>query len=80
MLPSSMALVQRPDGNWAHDDEPEVCPNGHPLGPGQVLKYHMPCSCQGDRLGHRVFDCDTCHALIYLPPHLGPLPEIGAMH
>ncbi|MBM4657350.1 hypothetical protein GS640_17790 [Rhodococcus hoagii] len=49
---------------------PKLCPNGHPLGPGKVLVGWFACACT-ERGGHRTYDCLTCGAILYRPPHWG---------
>src|SRR6185295_6965953 len=46
---------------------PERCPNGHPLGPNQVLVGHVACLGHGGG-GHISWHCRTCDAVLYGPP------------
>jgi hypothetical protein len=56
---------------------PSHCPNGHRLGPGQVLIGTLPCWCAG-AAGHRTYWCRDCQAVIFDPPHnLGAEQVIG---
>ena len=58
-------LVRR-RGKWM-TDAPSRCPNGHPLGPGQVLVGHVACLGHGGG-GHTSWHCRTCDATVYGPP------------
>lgn len=59
---------------YAEPGPPKLCPNGHPLGPRQVLVGTQQCAtCAGDGLGpHRTFSCRACGVTIYDPE---PTPE-----
>lgn len=48
---------------------PATCPNGHPLRYPNVLIGHRGCVCVSG--GHRSYECLTCEAVIYDPPHDG---------
>jgi hypothetical protein len=54
-------LVQTTAGKWI-THPPTRCPNGHPLGPGEVLVGHQAC------LGHGGGHCRTCDGVVYGPP------------
>lgn len=59
-------LVPCTEGGWMVL-APKVCPQGHPLGPGQMLVGHQPCAgyCGS---GHLTWTCNECGAVIYHPP------------
>ena len=59
-------LVHTTDGKWMTRG-PERCPNGHPLGPNQVLVGHVACLGHGGG-GHTSWHCRTCDAVVYGPP------------
>ena len=44
---------------------PTHCPNGHQLGPNQVLVGHVACLGHGG--GHTSSHCRTCDAVVYGP-------------
>jgi hypothetical protein len=46
---------------------PSRCPNGHLLGPQQVLVGHVACLGHGGG-GHTSWHCRTCDAVVYGPP------------
>jgi hypothetical protein len=49
-------------------------PNGHTLGPSEVLVGHQACLGHGG--GHTTWSCRTCDATVYGPPlntHCGAL-------
>jgi len=48
-------------------DAPRRCPNGHLLGPGQVLVGNVACLGHGGG-GHTSWHCRTCDATVYGPP------------
>jgi len=50
-------LVQTTARTWI-SHPPTRCPNGHPLGPGQVLVGHQ--ACLGHCGGHTTWTCLTC--------------------
>jgi hypothetical protein len=53
---------------------PARCPNGHALGPGQILVGHAACTRHGG--GHTTWTCRTCDATAYGPArgsHCAPL-------
>lgn len=50
---------------WA----PNICRNGHRLINRNVLVGWMPCVCQAPATGHRTYECRTCGATWYHPPH-----------
>src|SRR5262245_4932723 len=52
----------RKGGKWM-TDAPRSCPNGHPLGPGQVLVGHVACLGHGGG-GHTTWHCRTCDATV----------------
>jgi hypothetical protein len=54
-------LVQTTAGKWI-THPPSRCPNGHTLGPGEVLVGHQVC------LGHTTWTCRTCDETVYGPP------------
>src|SRR6476619_4480633 len=56
----------RKRGKWM-TDAPRRCPNGHPLGPNQVLVGHVACLGHGGG-GHTSWHCRTCDAVVYGPP------------
>jgi hypothetical protein len=65
----------RPTGDYRVG--PALCPYGHRLGPGQVLRGWDPCQCppaMGNHRGHHTVRCETCAAhqitsVCYFPPH-----------
>src|ERR1700752_1450016 len=59
-------LVQTTTGKWI-TRPPSRCPNGHPLGPNQVLVGHVACLGYGGG-GHTSWHCRTCDAVAYGPP------------
>jgi hypothetical protein len=59
-------LVQTTAGKWI-THPPSRCPNGHPLGPNQVLVGHVACLGHGGG-GHISWHCRTCDAVVYGPP------------
>jgi len=59
-------LAQTTDGRWM-TRPPSRCPNGHPLGPNQVLVGHVACLGYGGG-GHTSWHCRTCDAVAYGPP------------
>src|SRR5262245_39158811 len=59
-------LVQTTDGKWI-TRPPRRCPNGHPLGPNQVLVGHVACLGHGGG-GHTSWHCRACDAVVYGPP------------
>jgi len=59
-------LVQTTAGRWI-TRPPTRCPNGHPLGPNQVLVGHVACVGHGGG-GHVSWHCRTCDAVTYGPP------------
>jgi len=59
-------LVQTTAGKWI-THLPSRCPNGHPLGPNQVLVGHVACLGHGGG-GHTSWHCRTCDAVVYGPP------------
>jgi hypothetical protein len=58
-------LVQTITGKWI-THPPARCPNGHPLGPGDVLVGHQTCLGHGG--GHTTWTCRTCDETVYGPP------------
>ena len=59
-------LVRTPKGKWV-TEAPTRCPNGHPLGPNQVLVGHVACLGHGGG-GHTSWHCRTCDTVVYGPP------------
>jgi hypothetical protein len=59
-------LVRTTTGKWI-THPPRQCPNGHPLGPNQVLVGHVACLGHGG-VGHTSWHCRTCDQTIYGPP------------
>src|SRR5258705_13043463 len=59
-------LVRAVDGTWM-TKPPSRCPNGHNLGPNQVLVGHVVCLGHGGG-GHTSWHCRTCDAVVYGPP------------
>jgi hypothetical protein len=49
-------------GKWM-TDAPSRCPNGHSLGPGQVLVGHVACLGHGGG-GHTSWHCRTCETVV----------------
>lgn len=50
---------------------PAHCPQGHPLGPGQVSSSWRSCWCPTGRRnsgGHRTWRCTRCNEVIEGPP------------
>ena len=58
-------LVHTTRGEWI-THPPTRCPNGHTLGPNQVLVGHQACLGHGG--GHTSWHCRTCDAVVYGPP------------
>jgi len=58
-------LVQTTAGKWI-PHPPTRCPNGHPLGAGQVLVGHQACLGYGG--GHTTWTCRQCDQTVYGPP------------
>jgi hypothetical protein len=58
-------LVQTTAGEWIIHP-PTRCPNGHTLGPQQVLVGHQACLGHGG--GHTTWTCRTCDQTVYGPP------------
>ena len=56
-------LVQTTAGKWV-THPPTRCPNGHRLGPGEVLVGHQTCLGRGG--GHTTWTC-LCDATVYGP-------------
>ena len=63
-------LVQTTSGKWI-THPPMRCPNGHPLGPNQVLVGHQACLGHGG--GHTTWTCRTCDQTVYGPSTEHPL-------
>jgi hypothetical protein len=59
-------LVQTTAGEWI-THPPTRCPNGHTLGPNQVLVGHVACLGHGGG-GHTSWCCRSCDAVVYGPP------------
>jgi hypothetical protein len=59
-------LVLAVDGTWM-TKPPSRCPNGHTLGPNQVVVGHVVCLGHGGG-GHTSWHCRTCDAVVYGPP------------
>jgi hypothetical protein len=57
-------LVQTTDGKWI-THPPTRCPNGHPVGPNQVLVGHQACLGHGG--GHTTWTRRTCDETVYGP-------------
>jgi hypothetical protein len=55
-------LVQTTAGKWITHAPPR-CPNGHRLGPNQVLVGHVACLGHGGG-GHTSWHCRTCDAVV----------------
>jgi hypothetical protein len=58
-------LVRTTNGQWT-TKPPAHCPNGHILGPNQVLVGHQACLGHGG--GHTTWTCRICDATVYGPP------------
>ncbi|MFC4124960.1 hypothetical protein [Nocardia rhizosphaerae] len=58
-------LYQVRGGSWA-EPVPIRCPNGHRLGPHQVLVGSLACPAIARH--HRTHACLQCDAVIYWPP------------
>src|SRR4029077_1824065 len=60
-------------GDWVRSTtkrwitQPTRCPNGHPLGPNQVLVGQQACLGHGG--GHTTWTCRTCDQTVYGPPN-----------
>lgn len=70
----------RKAGKWI-TKAPKRCPNGHPLGPNQVLVGHVACLGHGGG-GHTTWHCRTCDAVVSGPPlntHCTKLEGPGAL-
>jgi hypothetical protein len=63
-------LVRALDGTWM-TKPPNRCPNGHTLGPNQVLVGHVACLGHGGG-GHTSWHCRTCEAVVYGPQNVSP--------
>ena|ERR1700754_2125401 len=63
---SSETLSAIPKGN-RKIHPPTRRPNGHSLGPNQVLVGHQACLGHGGD-GHTSWHCRTCDAVVYRPP------------
>ena len=59
-------LVQTTAGKWIIHP-PTRCPNGHVLGPNQVLSGHVACLGHGGG-GHLSYARTKCDAVLYGPP------------
>ena len=57
-------LVQTTAGKWI-THPPTRCPNGHTLGPGEVLVGHR--ACLGHSGGHTTWSCRRCDQTVYGP-------------
>jgi hypothetical protein len=57
-------LVQTTAGTWI-TKPPSRCPNGHRLGPGEVLVGHQACLGHGG--GHTTWTCSKCDQTVYGP-------------
>jgi hypothetical protein len=57
-------LVPTTTGTWI-TRPPLRCPNGHQLGPNQVVVGHVACLGHGG--GHTTWDCLECEAITYGP-------------
>ncbi len=69
LLPSTYAHHRRPRPKYQRAvDNPTTIPlpNGHTLGPGQVLVGHQACLGHGG--GHTTWTCRTCDQTVYGPP------------
>jgi hypothetical protein len=58
-------LVRTTSGQWI-TKPPARCPNGHSLGPNQVLVGHV--ACLGDGGGHTTWTCRVCDQTVFGPP------------
>jgi hypothetical protein len=58
-------LIRTTNGRWI-TQPPTGCPNGHRLGPGEVLVGHQACLGHGG--GHTTSTCRTCDGAVYGPP------------
>jgi hypothetical protein len=56
----------RRGGRWI-TEAPTHCPQGHELGPNQVLVGHVACSGHGGG-GHTIWHCVECEGVVYSPP------------
>ncbi len=65
-MPTVGELVQTTAGKWI-THPPSRCPNGHSLGPNQVLVGHVACLGHGGG-GHTRWHCRTCDDTVYGPP------------
>ncbi|MDH6282783.1 hypothetical protein [Prescottella agglutinans] len=54
----------------SREHAPAHCPNGHRLGPDQVVVGWMACGCTHNG-GHRTYECRTCGTILYVPGHVG---------
>jgi hypothetical protein len=64
--PVNGQLVRTTRGQWI-THPPSQCPNGHPLGPNQVLVGHVACLGHGGG-GHTSWHCRTCDAVASSSP------------
>src|SRR6476619_385625 len=58
-------LVRATNGQWM-TQPPTRCPNGHPLGPNEVLVGRQACLGHGG--GHTTWTCRACDQTVYGPP------------
>ena len=65
-MPAVGDLVRSTTGAWI-TKPPTHCPNGHSLGPNQVLVGHVVCLGHGGG-GHVSWACTLCDAVVYGPP------------
>lgn len=56
--------LTRTSRGWV-ESAPKSCPNGHDLGPGQVLVGSQVCSCEIHH--HRTHACRQCDGVVYTP-------------
>jgi hypothetical protein len=64
-MPDVGDLIHTTAGAWI-TRPPMRCPNGHSLGPGEVLVGHQACLGHGG--GHTTWTCRTCDDTVYGPP------------
>ena len=94
----SPGVGHEPDGHAIRvgvpllEHEPQQCPYGHTLGPGQVGISWQPCVCaaaqeaaaRGRGMGHHRIDCRQCESrgrlvTFYEPPHDGEAWHVREM-
>lgn len=60
-------LYETKPGRW-EQPAPRECPNGHPLGPRQVIVGTQSCPAVPGSGQHLIHRCARCEDAIYTPP------------